>query len=177
MNNTYNYLLDISRYYSAWKDIEERIVDDFNNGGVKKFSAFKYYLTYMKVIRCFRKGTTDEVLDIVEKNKSQSMQVINQKLKSLFSRKNVSQVYVAVSKILWLYDKDTIIMDNNNIKVLSSTNDYDQYKRLWLQRYSDYRKGLDSFIIESDINSYDAIIRQEWFKKRVFDLHLWSGVK
>lgn len=174
MNSTYNYLLDISRYYSAWKDIEESIVVAFNKGGKAQIEAFKDYLTYMKVIRCFRKGSTHEVLTTVEKNKSQTLQVINENLKGFFSRSNMSQAYVAISKILWLYDNNTIIMDNNNINALSCGNDYEQYKKAWLLRYHDYCKGLDSFIEDSNINNYDPIICQEWFKKRVFDMYLWK---
>lgn len=171
---------DIMRYYVAYYDIEKRIIDTIRyNKGDEKFKAcHKYMHSYMGIGRNFKSNSAPMLLATIEnmlRNEGNlGVEILSDRfvINELASKPIIKNLQVAASKLLWLYDHETIIMDNNNMKMLKTFN------------YKDYTKKWDAFfnLILPDINEVinkkfkkmDSILNEKWFKMRIFDMYLLS---
>ena len=109
--------------------------------------------------------------------------------RSRFMRLNVS----AASKMLWLFDRDTfVIYDSRAVKglrqlgVSSGLSGYGDYVAAWMNRYAHYNQQIDKVVrrlpqlldfmppIAVPVSEYRQMVREDWFRKRVFDIYLWE---
>ena len=88
------------------------------------------------------------------------------------SKPNIKNLQVAASKLLWLYNHETIIMDNNNMKILKANN-YKEYAFKWTELYNSKLLEIDK-VIDTNFKKMDSIINEKWFKMRIFDMYLLS---
>jgi hypothetical protein len=170
--------LDIMRYYVAYYDIEKNIINAIQN---KKNSipAFHFYMSsYMKIARNFKPQMAEKILNEVEKIISTNPNISVTDLSKFLvdshfvSRPEIKQVEVASSKILWLYNHETIIMDNNNKHILDNAKNYNEYVILWEKLFNEKESEINSAI--KLLNIQDPILNEKWFQMRVFDLYLLS---
>lgn len=170
--------LDIMRYYVSYNDIEKQILEDIKNKNskIRELAYRNYVFNYMKIGRNLKKDSVHMVLTIIlnmlknEGNlgaKELSKRFVSNEL---VSKKETKSVIVASTKLLWLYDKKTIIMDSLNMKVLK-TNNYDRYIKEWDKVFNEKIIEIDD-VIKNHFKNFDPVINEDWFKMRVFDLYL-----
>lgn len=168
---------DIMRYYVAYFDIEKSIIDAVNSSNKnERIKALDRYLNkYMKIGRNFKSKSAERLLNIIDNlNRDISVVELSETLgkeKELLSGKT-KNVLVAASKLRWLFDHKTIIMDNNNRKLLGAVV-YKDYEKEWKMEFS---KKIDEIneVIETSFSNVDCILKEDWFKMRVFDMYLLS---
>lgn len=90
----------------------------------------------------------------------------------LVSRIAIKNVKVASSKLLWLFDQNTIIMDRNNMKVLKAKS-YAEYVNIWRKAFDLKQIEIDK-ILTAHFKNLDKATHEKWFKMRVFDQYLLS---
>mgnify|MGYP001172645044 CR=1 FL=1 len=176
---------DLLRFYFWWFTKEEKICIDFNNES-KKSAALYQYLKYMKIARNFKKNNPDNIFlaasRIFKDNKNEDKGKIINLLSEEFNRLNLlsgnnKNAIVAASKILWLFDRETIIMDNLNKNILKrfgKIKNYEDYEKIWKNKYKENEKSINSIIKEYNMTKIDKVFNQKWFKMRVFDMFLWA---
>ena len=178
--------VDILRYYMVWNDKESLIYENVINNSdyEKKLMYFKKYLNYMRMTRNFKKDKISEILMItINQNLGFDPKAINELSNSFFNNqllaKNNRYAFVAASKILWLFNREFVIYDNYNRRLLEKVAhekilDYEKYFTLW----NYYFNESSSKIIENSKELYkiikDKVLLESWFYKRVFDLKLWQ---
>lgn len=177
-------LTDVLRYYNLWKESEEKIyIAVSSRRNTKKArEQFKNYLSYMAIARNFKKGSIGEVFRVALQFKnSDNTGAVSELSEKLNSKKllsgNNKNAFAASSKILWLFNRDFILMDSNCRQVLmkkykTGKLDYIKYAELWIKFYNAVKPEIDSIINDNNLNRIDGIFGEEWFKKRVFDLYL-----
>ena len=177
--------IDIFRFYYYWFDIEIEMYNDIvkeNNPVIGLYN----YLNYMRVIRNFKKGKIEDVYNIVKNYKNNASSEMIYKLSDDLKNSNLlsgitKKVYVAASKILWLYNRKLVIMDNNNINVLKklgyNVSNYENYTISWETLFKENRQDIINLNIHYNLNNIDKVVEEEWFQRRVFDMYLWKEFK
>ncbi len=133
-------------------------------------------MKYMKISRNFKPNSAEMILNLLENltlnEKNLSVEFLSNKLieNELASKPTIKNVLVASSKFLWLYNNETIIMDNNNKKILNAKN-YNDYVTKWRNLFQEKVQEIEE-IYRSDFNINDEIINNHWFKMRIFDMYL-----
>lgn len=172
---------DIMRYYVAYYDIEKSIIESLNSTedvDRRKKAFYLYINKYMKIGRNFKAQKADEILQILDDFKTndfiKSIELLSNEfvVKKLVSRPQIQNVKVAASKLLWIFQNNTIIMDNNNKRVLKAK-DYLDYVNIWKTQYELKKAEINSVLKRAFLN-FDTIINEEWFQMRVFDMYLLS---
>jgi hypothetical protein len=175
-------LPDLFRYYYFWNDFEKKYIENKNNGNVD-IDLFYDYTKYMGITRNFKSGKIENVLNIADDYIKNTNQPSVDKLSDILCSNNlthagVKRVVVAASKILWFFDKNTIIMDNNNKNVLNKLplriNNYQSYCDAWLNLFKIKQIEIKNKIVEYEIFRIDEIFESEWFQMRIFDTYLWK---
>lgn len=167
--------IDIMRYYVCYKDIEEQILNDFSND-IEKIKALKNYMNYMKISRNFKSDSQEKILRIL--NSQSQLDVLN--LSNSFSKEKIlsgknKNALVAASKFKWLFNRETIIMDNYNREILMVIQgDYKKYCEVWNENFLHHEKDIERATKELKEIIKDSILEEKWFKMRVFDLFLWT---
>lgn len=167
---------DIMRYYVAYYDIEKNILRAINSEDqAARVKALDRYLNkYMRIGRNFTEKSATKIIEIIDRfGKELNVNELSVKFKEvrLLSGKT-KNVIVAASKLKWLVQNETIIMDNNNMKVLHAR-DYEDYLVRWKSEFQRKLIEIDN-VIENVFNHHDKIMNENWFKMRVFDMYLWS---
>lgn len=179
--------VDAIRFYYFWKEYEEKMYKEIveNNS----INAFKEYLNYMKITRNFKKDSSKEILIIANQFKlDKTVETVNKLsaeiIKSKMQSSNQKELIVASSKIMWLFDRDFyIIQDNlakNVLEIISSDNSirtYGDYCANWNKQYSNYKKEIKNIIEQNELVKTDSVFKEEWFIKRIFDMKLWHEGK
>ena len=174
---------DIMRYYVAYYDIEKKLVNAIRNGkGEEKEKACHTYInSYMGIGRNFKTNSSPMLLITIENMLLNEGNLGVEELSDryvrneLVSRPEIKNVKVAASKLLWLYEPETIIMDNNNMNVLKAY-DYSTYVQKWNELFESKLPEIDE-VISSLFPNFDNVMNERWFKMRVFDLFLLSIYK
>lgn len=169
--------LDIMRYYVNYRDYEKDLLESVQQNSYNLQALFKSYKnSYMKVGRNFEPEKDKEILETVRRfgYAKKSVEELSEEFKINGLAKNGHSTIVASSKFLWLYNKETILMDNNNSTSLGlkSTN-YNDYTAEWLLWYERYEEGMIN-LIDRYFDNMDPIMKEKWFRMRVFDQFLWS---
>ncbi|MBS1639928.1 MAG: hypothetical protein JSR12_07715 [Bacteroidetes bacterium] len=173
-------LRDIMRYYVSYYDIEKNIIDAIlTKKSIKRETAYyRYVNNYMKIGRNFKPKSAAMVLGTVDnmlRNEGNlGVEVLSDRFVSgeLVSRPEIKNVKVAASKLLWLFNKETIIMDNNNMQVLK-VKSYKEYVIKWTDLFEQKIIEIDA-LIKLHFKNIDQILDERWFKMRVFDMYLLS---
>lgn len=171
---------DIMRYYVAYYDIEKKLIEAIRNGkGEGKEKACHTFInSYMGIGRNFKSNASSMLLITVEnmlKNEGNlGVEELSDRYirNELASKPETQNVKVAASKLLWLYEPETVIMDNNNMKVLKAY-DYPSYVQKWNEQFDSKLPEIDE-LISSVFSNLDNIMQERWFKMRVFDMYLLS---
>jgi hypothetical protein len=87
----------------------------------------------------------------------------------------------AASKLLWLWHRSVVIIYDSQARVAlgAPDGDYSEYVELWLSAYADHKDGVSRACSTLPRDLRDAgqgspaPQDQEWFRRRVFDIHLW----
>ena len=112
-------IVDLLRYYVCWNDTEKVLIEGIQNYDLK---AFYNYLVYMKIIRNFKKGSANQILEIAKTFDNKTAEDVCRLSDKLYSKKvlakNNKNALVASSKILWAFNHDRIIIDSINKKKL-----------------------------------------------------------
>lgn len=173
---------DVLRYYVLWTDVESDFVKYR-----EKLEFFRSYLNYMKIIRNFKQGSTDYILNEVIIFSIEGHENSVQKFSNLLNEKGflnrkISKALVASSKILWLFNQETIIMDNFNIATLRNLNysiaegDYEEYCLAWKTEYEKCRPEIQNISSKLKNLTLDCeLLQRDWFQKRIFDMFLWNS--
>jgi hypothetical protein len=176
---------DVIRYLHYWNDGERPIVTDFRSRNPKaRLDAFKRYLSAMKIARNFREGSVPEIYRVARSYVVASGTANPNELSTRFRAADLlsggsNNAVVAASKILWLFDRRTVIMDSYNRKALklfsgSVPVTYDEYRRQWKAAYERYLPQIDGVIERYQFSRILREVRAGWFKQRVFDVFLWN---
>ena len=171
---------DIMRYYVTYFDIEKNILEEIKSSdrNIRNKAYYKYVNKLMKIGRNFKPQSADMVLITIKnmlKNEGNlGVEELSDRYvrNELVSRPEIKNVKVASSKLLWLFDKETIIMDNNNMDVLKSKN-YDDYVKKWNNLFYKKQNEIEE-VIENNFINLDPIVNEKWFKMRIFDQYLLS---
>lgn len=183
---------DLLRYYKSYNDIEKPILDAFKNLDSNEITKFqiaqvKNYMKYMKIHRVFinelefnKKNNKDKYEEILvsitlKKNISDLNKIIHEN--KLFNSK-ITDSLVAASKLKFLINHETIILDNNVRKVLNLKENvtYNDFCNRWNEEYNNYESRINLAITELlKLNlAHKEILQEKWFKMRVFDQYLWD---
>lgn len=195
---------DVLRYMVQWETVEKNLFHTFhkiNQFDIKEIEdTMTSLLNHFSITRNFEGSKKTELATIIknlkksEKNVKSLNEVFIDKEILRFSDKNhkkrIKNAYVASSKILWFFDRDNIIiMDNNNIKVLREVNSkkipeengYEKYKKyieIWQDIYDKNARDEINKKINEIKNCFKLkYIDDDWFKRRVFDIYLWRKGK
>ncbi len=171
---------DIMRYYVTYFDIEKNIIEKIHNLGnnIVNEAYYDYVNKHMKIGRNFKPRSADMVLVTIENMLTNEGNLGVEELSDryvrngLVSKSTIKNVKVAASKLLWLFDKETIIMDNINMKVLKANN-YKEYVKKWSEVYNLKVKEINE-VIDKNFKELDKVITEKWFKMRIFDQYLLS---
>ena len=180
MNNSIT-ILDLMRYYVAYYDIEKPILDAISSNNRENISEGmrKYMGGYMKISRNFKGKNYLKIYDIT-KEFYDSKNTNIESLSALFHKMELlsginKNAKVASSKLLWLFNRNVVIMDNFNKKVLNvKTDNYSDYLNRWETEFQNKKKEIDQIILSHDLKSLDNVFSENWFKMRVFDQYLWT---
>jgi len=172
--------IDIMHYYVAYHDSEKEIVEAIRiEKGKRKYEACHKFLNgYMKIGRNFKSNSSEMLLHTIENMLLNEGNLGVEELSDryvrneLVSRPEIKNVKVAASKLLWLYEPETIIMDNNNMHVLKAF-DYPTYVQKWNEVFESKHSEIDE-VINTSFRNLDNIVHERWFKMRVFDMYLLS---
>jgi hypothetical protein len=173
--------VDIMRYYVTFIDVEKKILDEIKSPNLIVWeNALKIYMNqHMKIGRNFRTGTDHMVLRATLNHFREGKQSV-EKLSSIFFtnellNNKIENAKVAASKLLWLFNQETIIMDNYNKDVLRvSSSIYDDYVKVWMVAFETKLPEIEKVILENNFQKIDMVMNEKWFKMRVFDQYLWS---
>lgn len=171
---------DIMRYYVTYFDIEKNIIEKIlaSNDDSGNPAYYNYVNKHMKIGRNFKPRSADMVLLTIKNMLLNEGNLGVEELSDryaryeILSKPTIKNVKVAASKLLWLFENETIIMDNNNMKVLKANN-YKEYVKKWRELYSLKLIEINE-IIEKNFKGLEEVINENWFKMRIFDQYLWS---
>ena len=173
--------IDIMRYYVTYIDTEKQILNDIRaKSEITRVDAYnKYVHKHMKIGRNFRSGTVHMVLGATENYFRLAKFDVEELSKiyassGLLSGQNKNAV-VAASKLLWLFAKEIIIMDNVNMKNLGAK-DYESYVTKWLEKFETVEQEITDVINKYFIN-IDPVFEEKWFRMRIFDQYLLTQNK
>ena len=172
--------IDIMRYYVNYNDYEVQLLSALKNNTTDTLLLFTQYKnSYMSVGRNFRSGSDEKILrTLIDFNDFSGEYVVRfsneLKNKEILSG-NISNVFSAASKFLWLQKNDTIIIDSNNMASLKVyKNDYKEYCNKWMERYKVQKSEIEDIVEKYSLEEVDSIFSKDWFQMRVFDQFLWG---
>lgn len=177
-------IADVLRYYIGWKDTDERLITGIKNGDVNCFYA---YLKGMKVIRNFKKGSYKEIFKVVHEYVTNNPEKFDiEKFSTQLCKylaKDNKKAIVAASKILWVFNRDEIIIQDSKakeyLKKISKKfkNDYTDYCKTWEEQYLLFKPEYLKVIKKIGIDKQDNLFNEDWFIRRTFDNYLWNRGK
>lgn len=169
------------RYYVTYRDVEMNVIKYIDSIVLaeREMAYYHYAVKHMKIARNFKKGTGRMVLGAT-KNYYKLGNVDVPALSNVFydsgllSGKNKNAL-VAASKLLWLFDPNVIIMDRVTIDVLNvKSNDYNHFVAKWETSYCKIEPEIIAIIEQYNFIAIDPIMKEKWFRMRVFDQYLVS---
>lgn len=170
--------IDIMRYYVNYSDYEKDLLESIKHDSHNLLAQFKSYKNgYMKVGRNFEPGKDEEILSTLKifSNANKSVEELSEEFKMKGLAKNGHSTIVASSKFLWLYNHETVIMDNYNLHALGlKSTKYQDYKNEWIIWFERHEEGIGNLIQRYNFDKMDPVMNEKWFKMRVFDQYLWS---
>lgn len=175
--------LDIMRYYVTYMDIEKQILIDVHSNSItKRETALKKYMnSHMKIGRNFRKFDYkyETIYNLTLDSHTSNPNDIESLSKKFLERDilsgEIKNAKVAASKLLWLFNQNTIIIDNLNKTILNiKTNNYSDYTSKWEMVFKSKINEINSIIQKYNFANIDTTINKPWFKMRVFDQYLWA---
>lgn len=171
---------DLMRYYVCFCDIENKLIGSINGENKEEvLKNFKYYMNnHMKIGRNFKTDSDEKVLNITKKyyeNNGSSIDELSQLYKdNKLLNERIENALVAASKLLWLFDPNTIIMDNINREKLGIKEyNYNLYASKWIEIYQNKRTEICQLVDKHNLLEINPIFGKEWFQMRVFDQYLW----
>ena len=177
---------DVLRYYIAWKDTDEELITCIKKDDLENFNRF---LINMNIKRNFKKGSTKKIFSKTKEYLNKKPEISDVEVFSdvlfkakLLAGKNKNAI-VAASKILWMINKEEIIIEDSrakkSLKNLTGKKipDYSKYCIYWEEQYQFFKTGYLKKIKETKIEMFDAVFKEEWFIRRTFDNYLWSRGK
>ncbi len=177
-------IADVLRYYIGWKDTDERLITGIKNGDVNCFYA---YLKGMKVIRNFKKGSYKEIFKVVHEYVTNNPEKFDiEKFSTQLCKylaKDNKKAIVAASKILWVFNRDEIIIQDSKakeyLKKISKKfkNDYTDYCKTWEEQYLLFKPEYLKVVKKIGIDKQDNLFNEDWFIRRTFDTYLWNKGK
>jgi hypothetical protein len=177
--------LDVLRYYVNYMDFEKPLLDvlpSFNMDDVSHFNLFKRYKnTYMSVGRNFEGQKDREILEKVKiqvkNDKNDVVGLSNSFNKMGLLNRKITKAYSASSKLLWLFNKDVIIIDTLNREALEAKeNDYNDFCEEWEKLFAKKLPEIIEIIKSNNLSKIDKVMQESWFPRRVFDQYL-MGIK
>lgn len=179
-------IADIFRYYIGWKDTDEELITCIKKDELEKFNRF---LNIMNVKRNFKKGSDIKIFAkakeyLNKKSKSSDVEDFSNVLfkAKLLAGKNKNAI-VAASKILWILNKEEIIIQDSRAKeclerlIGKRIRGYSDYCTYWEKQYQFFKPIYLKKIKDSGIEILDSLFKEEWFIRRTFDNYLWSRGK
>jgi hypothetical protein len=177
--------LDVLRYYVNYMDFEKPLLDvlpNFNMDDVSHLNLFKRYKnTYMSVGRNFESQKDREILEKVKiqvKHDKNDVVGLSDSFneEGLLNRK-ITKAYSASSKLLWLFNKDIIIVDTLNREALKAKeNDYKDFCEKWEKLFTEKLPEILEIIETNNLAKVDKVMHESCFPRRVFDQYL-MGIK
>jgi hypothetical protein len=173
--------VDILRYYVNYIDFEKPLLDILETQDIdrdetlKRFRKFKN--TYMSVGRNFKSETDAQVLEILNSNISVGnydvLKLSDEYLDKELLNPKIKKAYSACSKFIWLFNKETIIVDSLNRAALGIyDDDYQLYCDKWKEVFSQKRNEIMEVIYSHNLTEKFPVMQQEWYIRRVFDQYL-----
>ncbi len=97
---------------------------------------------------------------------------------NFLSGKN-KKVIVAASKILWAFNKKTIIMDSRTKDCLQTITgkkiqNYKEFCIYWEEQYQIFKPKFEKLVKELEIDQKISEFNHDWFIRRTFDTYLWK---
>lgn len=173
--------IDVMRYFLNYHDYEQQLLHELQNNPVGDhcLNLFKRYKNaYMRVGRNFGSKKDNEILELLVSLSNDFDNV--EDLSKLLKEKNllidkIDHAIVASSKFLWLKNQETIIIDNVNSKHLKSdVKNYKDYRLKWKEEFEKTEADIIHLIDNYFDNAYFAVMKNRWFRMRVFDQYLWK---
>lgn len=179
-------IADVLRYYIGWKDTDEELITCIKKDDLENFNR---YLNGMNVKRNFRKGKDKEVFAKAKEylNKKPEISDVEDFSDALFKAKLLAghnkKAIVAASKILWILNKEEIIIQDSRAKetleilIGKRIRDYSDYCTYWEKQYQIFKPAYLKKIKDFGIETLDSLFKEEWFIRRTFDNYLWNRGK
>lgn len=179
-------IADVLRYYIGWKDTDEELISCIKEDDIEKFNRF---LNNMNIKRNFKKGSTKKVFSKAKEylNKKPEISDVEVFSNVLFKAKLLAgknkKAIVAASKILWILNKEEIIIQDSRAKetlerlIGKRIQGYSDYCTYWEKQYQIFKPAYLKKIKDFGIETLDSLFKEEWFIRRTFDTYLWSRGK
>ncbi len=179
-------IADVLRYYIGWKDTDEELISCIKEDDLENFNRF---LNNMNIKRNFKKGSTKKVFSKAKEylNKKPEISDVEVFSNVLFKAKLLAgknkKAIVAASKILWILNKEEIIIQDSRAKesleklIGKRIRDYSDYCTYWEKQYQIFKPAYLKKIKDFGIETLDSLFKEEWFIRRTFDTYLWSRGK
>lgn len=173
--------LDIMRYYVSYHTYEKDLLEAIKNDPesedcLRLFRSYKN--SYMRIGRNFKSGLDEKLLKTILNLKDNNIDV--KKLSEAFNKskwlsKDNTTAIVASSKFGWLINNETIIIDSLVSKLLKvKGNNYEEYCNKWQSIYVIAEPKIKKVIAEYFNHKEFKIMKDKWFRMRVFDQYLWT---
>lgn len=183
------------RYLLLWHQSERKLVDEFSENPA---AALKSAMHSFRIARSFP-GIADDVrakyvvkaVHSMSPNvPAQNVSLLAKKFEIKFDHLNLS----AASKLLWIkYRSPYLIYDSRALRALKrypikvKSADYASYEGAWRCAYDGHKRDIDRAVYalvnlqpyvkhwHPTKDSLRKLVREPWFKQRVFDIALWEN--
>ena len=190
------------KYLNDWIQYDRQFVRGLSKTGDDRLDCFTQAATYYRVARNF-KGLADEstrqkLLEALDERSGPiSEGEVDDKVKGLsdsFRAICKKGAISAASKFLWITHKSpVVILDSRVVRALSvmragrnvSETDYATYRTIWLAEFARHRSEIEvacdelrrvkEFTLAWALpdEEFSTLIKERWFRERVFDQFLW----
>lgn len=175
--------VDVMRYYVSYMDIEKDIVNWAQGKKPTNYKPLEFYMnSHMKIKRCFNASHEEiwrALMQYTYGRSNYDVQELSDYLKKdhkhLWSDMEGKNTIVASSKLLWLLDQETIIMDGRAARSLKVGESYKKFAEVWEHEYGKKVTSIKGLVSKMNKTKDIQLPTDEWFYKRIFDQYLWYG--
>jgi hypothetical protein len=177
-----------SRYARTWIELEKGLASDIGAlDRAIRLAALQRCASYFRIARNFPtrfdvdKGIPrlEPVLAIVDTLTARlradrlldTVDLTSQRLARAYGKKGLLS---ASTKLLWLIHRDPVIIYDSQVRASLGVpaGDYPSYVKRWHDMYAQHALGIRS--AASSIRIPGVPLDREWFRRRVFDVYLWT---
>jgi len=190
------------KYLNDWIQYDRQFVRGLSKTGDDRLGCFTQAAIYYRIARNFKgladDSTRQKLLEALDRFGGHiSEENVNDVVKDLsdqFEKPCGNRAISASSKLLWITHKSpVVILDSRAVRALNEMRtgqrlteaNYAAYRKTWLAEFARHQNAIESacnelsrvkeFTLASELpdEEFSTLIKERWFRERVFDQFLW----